>query len=551
MHSIRLVVAHALLAISCVVAPAEALAAGPPPCITVTPDSWVNVPFGSGQLSSTFDAVVEVTPAANNVDLIVGLSRERASVFPDISVTARLGPSGFIQALNGSAYASSSIPYTAGITYRLRFAVSIPSRVFSVYVTPGNGSEVLLGSGFAFRTAAGAPVRLENWVTTTTSGSGQACEFGAASFVSAGLEPWRNSAFLAQSNTLAFEWDATPSSSTLDTVMALSSGEGAAFADFACLVRFASATGRIEARNGSVYAPSMMPFSAGITYHFRLAADLPTHTYSVYVTPEGGAEQTLATNFAFRTEQAAVLQLDNFGVVTDSPSGATQIANFRLTAFTDPFTGPDGVVTDEFASTGAASLMWHVTSGELRRVTNRGTADASVFRMHSRSDIEGDYRLSFDLWTDGVGSQNAWNGVHVFLRHVSQRDLYYVSVNRVDQTAIIKRKVPCGPSNDGTYFNLTGYANFPWPIGARQRLSVTVRTQGDGGVAIEMWDDDRGVRILATVDRGGSNPNWSSGCTEGGRYGSASYPPLWNGGAAGIRSDDARIRIDNVRVTRL
>jgi hypothetical protein len=539
------------LTISFVILTRDALAAAPSPCVSVTPGSWINVPFGSAHLWSVFEATIEVTPTANNIDFVIGLSRERASAFSDISITTRLGQSGYIEALNGNAYARSPVTYTAGVRYRLRFVADIPNRVFSVYVTPSNGTEILLGSNFAFRTAAGEPVRLENWVITTTSGEGQACKFGAPSFTAVALAGWHNSAFLAQSNTLMFEWDATPSTSTLDTVMALSDGPGDEFRDFACLVRFGSQTGHIEARNGESYAPSIIPFAAGTTYRFRLFANLSTDTYDVFVTAENGIEQTLATGFAFRTEQKDVLRLNNFGAITDSPEGSTQIANFRLTAFTDAFNGLDGLITDEFASTGDASLMWLVTSGQLWRASNRGAVNAPVFRMHSKSNIEGDYRVAFDLWLDKIGSQPDTNGVHLALRHMSQRDVYYVSVNRADQTAIIKRKVPCGPSNGGTYVNLSNYARFTWQLRVRQRLSVAIRTRADGSVFIEMFNDETQQRILSAVDRGDSNRNWSESCDEGGRYDSANYPPLRAGGAVGIRSDNSHIRIDNVKITPL
>jgi hypothetical protein len=69
--------------------------------------------------------------------------------------------------------------------------------------------------------------------------------------------------------------------------------------------------GNIDARNGGAYAgQTTIPFSAGATYHFRLVINVPTHTYSIYVTPGTGSELTLGTSYAFRTEQAGVTALD-------------------------------------------------------------------------------------------------------------------------------------------------------------------------------------------------------------------------------------------------
>ena len=56
--------------------------------------------------------------------------------------------------------------------------------------------------------------------------------------------------------------------------------------------------------------------------------NVPQHTYSVYVTPESGAEQTLATNYAFRTEQGTVPRLDTWAL--RSWSGSHTVSNFTL-----------------------------------------------------------------------------------------------------------------------------------------------------------------------------------------------------------------------------
>src|SRR5581483_9462947 len=68
--------------------------------------------------------------------------------------------------------------------------------------------------------------------------------------------------------------------------------------------------------------------SAGAKYHFRLAINPATHAYSVYVTPPGATEMTLASNFAFRTEQATVSTLNNWALYADS--GSHQVCSFAV-----------------------------------------------------------------------------------------------------------------------------------------------------------------------------------------------------------------------------
>jgi unsaturated chondroitin disaccharide hydrolase len=71
------------------------------------------------------------------------------------------------------------------------------------------------------------------------------------------------------------------------------------------------------------------PYAAGTTYHFRVAVDVVAHKYSVYVTPPAGAETTLALNWAFRTEQNTVTDLNSWGVdVNPTAAGTTTVCNF-------------------------------------------------------------------------------------------------------------------------------------------------------------------------------------------------------------------------------
>src|SRR2546427_2590199 len=125
---------------------------------------------------------------------------------------------------------------------------------------------------------------------------------------------WQNVAFAAQSGAFAAEFDATPNNAAMDGVMGLSNGPAAAYSSLAAIVRF-NASGMIDAINGGVYAASAaIPYSAGTTYHVRFVVSVPAHTYSVYVRSGSNAEQLLASNFSFRTEQAAASALNNLGL---------------------------------------------------------------------------------------------------------------------------------------------------------------------------------------------------------------------------------------------
>jgi len=76
-------------------------------------------------------------------------------------------------------------------------------------------------------------------------------------------------------------------------------------------------------------AASTIPFSANVSYHFRLAINVTTHTYSIFVTPQGGSEITVGSNYLFRTEQNTVTSLDHWGaLVNTAPGGTLKVCNF-------------------------------------------------------------------------------------------------------------------------------------------------------------------------------------------------------------------------------
>src|SRR5262249_48135539 len=158
---------------------------------------------------------------------------------------------------------------------------------------------------------------------------------GCATVTSGG--GWQNFAFSPQSASFTAEFDATPTASPIDSVVGLSSGAQTAYTGFATLARF-NPSGNIDARNGGAYAAaSTIPYSANVTYHFRLIVNVPAHTYSIFVAPAGGSELTVGTNFAFRTEQNTVTSLDWWGtVVNASTPGSTTVCNFTITADTEP-----------------------------------------------------------------------------------------------------------------------------------------------------------------------------------------------------------------------
>ncbi|MDD4493500.1 MAG: hypothetical protein PHV32_04005 [Eubacteriales bacterium] len=68
-------------------------------------------------------------------------------------------------------------------------------------------------------------------------------------------------------------------------------------------IMIAFSYGKIKAINGD-YFRNWHDFKINTVYHIRIEANMTEHCYSVYVTPDGGIEETLGTNLQFRTRNA-------------------------------------------------------------------------------------------------------------------------------------------------------------------------------------------------------------------------------------------------------
>jgi hypothetical protein len=153
----------------------------------------------------------------------------------------------------------------------------------------------------------------------------------AAACVTATAGMFMNTAMPGQAGTFTARFEATPSASPTNSIVALSSGPQTTYSGFAAAVRF-NPTGTIDALGGTEYgAASAIPYSAGAKYRFRIVVNVPAHTYSPYVTAPGGSERAVGTNLAFRTGQETVTSLSSWGVVTQSAaSGATTVCGFAV-----------------------------------------------------------------------------------------------------------------------------------------------------------------------------------------------------------------------------
>ncbi len=170
--------------------------------------------------------------------------------------------------------------------------------------------------------------------------------------------PWNNNSFTNQTGSFTAEFDAVPSGAGMDGVVGLSNGTAAAFTSLATALQFYS-DGFIKARNGGTYAAAnSLAYTAGTSYRVRMVVNVATRKYDIYVTPAGGSQVTIGTNYSFRTEQASVTQLNNRAVQTTT-CGLT-VSNFTVSggsSDTQAPSAPSGLTVTGVTTT-TAGLFW-------------------------------------------------------------------------------------------------------------------------------------------------------------------------------------------------
>jgi hypothetical protein len=144
-----------------------------------------------------------------------------------------------------------------------------------------------------------------------------------------------------QTGSFEVSFDATPLADKIDVFTGISAAEPRIAADVAAIVRFNDA-GTIDVRNGGSFrADQVLGYSANKVYRVRMAIDVSSKTYSVFVTAPGQPEVALATNYAFRSQQAAVqslgkIVLAGFKSSNGFFSGAHRVSGFSLKAVSAP-----------------------------------------------------------------------------------------------------------------------------------------------------------------------------------------------------------------------
>jgi len=274
--------------------------------------------------TSTFDNVTVTTPAPD-FSIAASPSSQTVTVGGSTSYTASVTP---VNNYSGTVNLSASVGGSpAGVT-----ASFTPASI-----SGGSGSSTLNVS-----TSSSTPTG--TYTVTITGTDSVNSNLTHATTVTLVVNPvapvcvlapadatWHDTPIgVTETGTFTATFDATPSVAPLSAGVGISQGAQSAYSGFANIVVFAT-SGMIQAYNGTGYQGTVPYSVAGQPYHFRLVVNVSAHTYSIFVTPPGGTEQTVGSSFLFRSTQNTVTSLDTWGaLVNTSPGGTLNVCNFAV-----------------------------------------------------------------------------------------------------------------------------------------------------------------------------------------------------------------------------
>jgi hypothetical protein len=284
----------------------------------------------------TWNAQVQLdaTPheaAGGPIDAVIGLASGPADGFADLGPIIRFAPNGMIDARDGDHYAAMNpAPYEDGTDYLIGMRIDFDARRYTATVGHYNSPDaIVIAQDYAFRTEQHGMVRADSLARFVDSPTGSISICGYAdsshciiSYADAGgfvVTP-----FNPQAGRFHLEIEAHPVWPNIDAVIGLSATTPTRFSDLAAIFRF-NPDGTMDVRDGGTYrADVALPYTNDF-YTVGFDVDVPTHTYSVSVTPRGGTTPTrIATDYRFRTEQAAVGALGVLGQYVDGNAGGVQ-----------------------------------------------------------------------------------------------------------------------------------------------------------------------------------------------------------------------------------
>ncbi len=287
----------------------------------------------------------------------------------------------------------------------------------------------------------------------------------------------------------------------------------------------------------------------GISFGVALSSNgtLVTDDYSYSIVPVATTTTSTTSTSSTTTSAPTTTTLPTTTTTTTLPPSPTMLY--------DPFTRPDGLITNEYAVFNPADQArvvdknWEVSSGSLFALTNTAWSgipdnidpnagstngnNSAVLRAVTRQGNFANVTVSTRIRRNYLTSTPTtpavdWDGEHILLRYVTQYSLYYASIDRRDGNVVIKKKVHDGPSNDGVYYDLSPYVSHPMTSGVWHDVQAVVEDRADGTVRITLRIDGEVVVIGTDTGQGG---------------------PVIRAGQVGMRGDNSNFQFDDFTVT--
>jgi len=316
-------------------------------CVTTAAGTqqWGNAaiyPVNNGGYASQphlFAVEFTATPTANGGNVLFGLSNGPKTTWSGIATIVRFKENNTVDVRDGGGYRADTVfSYTANTHYWVRMEVNLAAHTYSVFIRPGNylhfggaWEPVQIAKDYRFRTEQQSVTALNNMVVESEIGGLGVCTESTTQMLAASAGQWQNASFpsaiplYSDPGLRSVYFDVTPLASNSDVLLALTNGPKQTWTGLAAIVRFHD-DGTIDVRNGDRYmADTPMTYEANRRYHVTIQVQPSKNgappNYSVTVQPEGGAAQTIATNYAFRTEQQNVQSLDNWTLEAEVGAG--------------------------------------------------------------------------------------------------------------------------------------------------------------------------------------------------------------------------------------
>ncbi len=283
---------------------------------TTDPIEFENIPA----LTDKFYTTWTVTPTHAPMDGVTGLAKGEVAGFTDMGILVRFNSSSRIDARNGGDYdAVNELSYEAGRKYTVKVTADVKAQTYDAEVTPDGGAPVLIADDFAFRPNTPQDTlryfamvinELEEW--GGVPGSRLTPSFLEDDYE---LNFVDNRPIDPQTGSFTVTFNMTPTAQRINSAVALLKGSVImdAWGDLSAIIR-CNMDNFIDVRDGNRYkADTDFTYQAGTTYAVKMDVDVAAQTYSVSITPEGGSEVALATDYAFR---AAADTLTTFAQLT-------------------------------------------------------------------------------------------------------------------------------------------------------------------------------------------------------------------------------------------